>query len=334
MDHLRIQLFGRFNAEYGDQALPGCRVGKVQELFCFLLLHRDRPYAREMLASLLWGNHSTTQQSKKYLRHTIWLLHTALKNLPDLVSNRLLCIDSDWILLRSIPELWLDVAIFGSTYESVKGTPGHLLKESDAQALRNAIELYEGNLLENVYQEWCLCERERMLQIYLIMLDKLMDYCEALHQFEEGLSYGRRVLQYDPARECTHRQLMRLYSLAGDRTGALRQYHRCVAVLQEELDVGPSDHTMALYEHIHHNKFNSLSSELVGLEAEPSTLYDMIHALHQLQNCLTNMQQMVKKITNAAEPLLESQQMLAHPSDTSEDLPNTTVVKVSSETCC
>ncbi|MGH9768785.1 MAG: bacterial transcriptional activator domain-containing protein, partial [Blastocatellia bacterium] len=41
----------------------------------------------------------------------------------------------------------------------------------------------------------------------------------------------------DPACERTHQQMMRLKHLAGDRTGAMRQYDRCVKALCQELGV-------------------------------------------------------------------------------------------------
>jgi two-component SAPR family response regulator len=93
------------------------------------------------------------------------------------------------------------------------------------------VALYHGDLLEDWFQDWCLYERERLQNIYLAALDKLMDYCEASRDYDAGLAYGTRILRHDLARERTHRRLMRLYYLAGDRTSALRQYDRCVQIL-------------------------------------------------------------------------------------------------------
>jgi DNA-binding SARP family transcriptional activator len=43
---------------------------------------------------------------------------------------------------------------------------------------------------------------------------------------------------------------MRLHQLAGNRTGALRQFERCRTALDEELGVGPGRLTRSLYEEI------------------------------------------------------------------------------------
>ncbi|NIN69138.1 MAG: hypothetical protein GTO63_31510, partial [Anaerolineae bacterium] len=81
----------------------------------------------------------------------------------------------------------------------------------------------------------CLYERERLQNMYLAILDKLVSYSEVQGAYEAGLGYGSRILSYDGARERTHRRLMRLYYLAGDRTAALRQYDSCVEALRREL---------------------------------------------------------------------------------------------------
>jgi len=299
MPHLTITLFGKPSIRYGDDDLDGCEASKVQELLCYLLLHRNRPHARETLASLLWGNACTTAQSKKYLRKTIWQLQTALNPFPALSEGRLLLVEPDWIELRPISELRLDVAMLEEAYAAVKGMPGTKLDEDAALILDAAVRLYRGYALENWYQEWCLCERERLHQIYLILLDKLTSYSEARHAYEVGLSYGRLILQYDRARERTHQQMMRLYYLSGDRTGALRQYERCLRALEEELDVGPAHSTTTLYERIRQDRALGQTG-IEPSEADPDDAVERVAALlHQIQKGLEGLQLQVRHALSA-----------------------------------
>jgi len=74
---LQFRLLGKFAVYYNHTALDSFNVQKVQELLCYLLVHRDRPHHREVLAELLWNN-ANTPYSKKYLRKTLWQLQTAL----------------------------------------------------------------------------------------------------------------------------------------------------------------------------------------------------------------------------------------------------------------
>jgi DNA-binding SARP family transcriptional activator len=119
-----------------------------------------------------------------------------------------------------------------------------------AGRIAETIGLFQGEFLEGWYQEWCLYERERLQQTYFGLIDRMMAFCEAHREYETGLALGRRLLRQEPARECTHRRMMRLYDMSGDRCSAIRQFERCVEALREELGVRPSRLTLDLYEGI------------------------------------------------------------------------------------
>lgn len=289
MQGLRIHLLGKFSVQYNDQIVSGLEGAKVQELFCYLLLHRDRPHPRETLSGLLWGE-STTAQSKKYLRQSLWQLQAAFDPLGSQAGN-VLVVTPGWIQINPATQFWLDVAIFEQIFALVQGIPGRELNDELAQSVVSGVQLYRGNVLEGSYQDWCLYERERLQQLYLIMLDKLMGYCEAQHRYEAGLDYGTRILAYDRARERTHQQLMRLHYLAGDRAAALRQYERCTAILREELAVEPARDTVALYEQIRKDHLDPASQEpaaLAGAASPPAT--DLLGLLIQFNRTLTELQ--------------------------------------------
>jgi DNA-binding SARP family transcriptional activator len=248
MSQLRISLFGRFCVQCDDQLAEGFEIQKVQELFCYLLLHRDRPHPREKLADLLWSS-SSSAQAKKYLRQTLWQLQSMLEQAGP-AGKTVLLVESDWLQVNEAAELWVDATEFERAFARVKGRRGGEMDSAQARTIRRAVRSYQGDLLENWYQDWCIFERERLQNIYLSLLDKLMGYCEARADYDSGISYGFEILRNDPARERTHRRLMRLHYLSGDRTGALRQYQRCAVILAKELDIEPAARTKILYQQI------------------------------------------------------------------------------------
>src|SRR6266702_5128194 len=255
MSKLSIHLFGKFCARRNQQTLDGFEARKVQELFCYLLLHRNHSLPRETLASLLWPD-TTTNQSKKNLRQALWQLQSALGSQTEPNNERVLLVEPEWVQLNAEADIWLDVALFEQTYHLVQRVLGQELESQAAQKLQETVQLYQGTLLEGWYQDWCLLERERLQSLYLAMLDKLMSYCEVIHDYETGLLYGMRIMCYDRARERTHRRMMRLYYLLGDRAEALRQYERCAAALEEELGISPSKSTTAIYRQIQADQFD------------------------------------------------------------------------------
>lgn len=296
-----ISLFGKLNARYGEQGPIGLEAGKAQELFCYLLLHRDRPQAREILASQLWGNYCTTPQSRKYLRNSLWQLQSTLNRYQDVVGSGLLLVEPDWIQLQTIPALWLDVAVFEEAYTAVRGKPGREVTRENAEALVRAADLYRGHLLEGWPMEWCLYERERLVHMYITILDKLIDYCEGKALFEEGLSYGERILQIDRAREQTHGQMMRLYLLAGDRTGALRQFERCAEALKAELAVTPTGDIVHLYQNIRQNNLIDMAVPPATTASLTPSPQDIVRSLQRLQASLEETRIQLQQVVRTAE---------------------------------
>jgi DNA-binding SARP family transcriptional activator len=311
MSALRICLFGKFCVRRNEQVLDGFDARKVQELFCYLLLHRDHSLPRETLASLLWPD-TTTAQSKKNLRQALWQLQSALGSQNEQVNERVLLVEPDWVQLNTAANFWLDVAVFEQAFNLVQKTPGQELDNSTAQLLQETVQLYQGPLLEGWYQDWCLLERERLQSIYLTMLDKLMSYCEVLHDYEMGLLYGMRIMCYDRARERTHRRMMRLYYLIGDRAEALRQYERCSSALEEELGVSPSKSTIAIYKQIQADQLDEPASALVETDTPPEVpappLLEVLGHLAHLQKSLDDLQSEVQQSIQMVKLVLRNNQ--------------------------
>ena len=306
MATLRVHLFGKFRVAYDGRPVEGLESRKVQELFSYLLLQRGHPQPRESLVELLWSE-SASAASRKNLRQLLWQLQSALEPGGASDGPRLLAAGPDWVEINARADLWLDVAELERAAGAAQGVPGRDLNGAQVGALRDAASLYEGDLLEGCYQDWCLFERERLQAMYLGMLDKLMAYCEAHQDYESGLDYGERILRYDRARESTHRQLMRLHSLAGERTAALRQYRQCVEALEQELGVKPSRRTTALYEQL---RADGMGGVLLpgGPGRDPDavalSLTDVLSHLTQLQTAVADIEAQIQKAVQAVKTVL------------------------------
>lgn len=266
-DKFQIYLFGRFKLQ--DQYGRPCNINmrKPQELLSYLLLHRDRYHAREQLAHLIWEN-VAAKQSKKYLRQAIWQLQNIFNHGSDAPEAYLLRIEADWLACRTSETYWLDIEEFENTYTKFQNVRGQELNQTQAEEIQKTVQLYQGDLLSNWYHEWCLYERERLQNIYLALLDKLIGYCESHQEYAQGVTYGSIILRYDRARERTHRRLMRLHILSGNRTAAIRQFNRCVAALDEELGVVPSKRSINLYDQIRLDQSDNSGIDLFNDEID------------------------------------------------------------------
>jgi DNA-binding SARP family transcriptional activator len=275
-------------------------VRKVQELFCYLLLHRDHPHPREMLAGVLWGDNPTSH-SKKSLRQTLWQLQSAVSAAITPGDQRLVLAEAEWVQLNTHAACWIDTAEIERAFAATQGQPGELLDAAAAALVRDAIALYRGDLLEGWYHDWCIYERERLQNMYLALLDKLMAYCAATADYEAGLAYGAMVLRYDRARERTYRRLMRLYHLQGDRAAALRQYQRCAAALEEELGVKPSRRTMDLYKQIQSDQLDPHPAG--GGSDPPAQVRSPAHLLAHIKQLLQSLNHFERQLHDQVRTL-------------------------------
>jgi DNA-binding SARP family transcriptional activator len=305
---LQVYLFGRFSVERGGQIVSGFEARRLQGIFSYLLLHRQRRCSREILASLFWGE-SSGEQAKKNLRQTLWQLQTVLETGADGDAERALSITPDWVQINPRSDLWLDVDFFEEVWNQTRNTPGKDLDEVHAQFLRNAIALQQAVLLPDNYDDWCLRERERLLSLCLAMLEKLMEHSEAQHHYEEALHYGLRILDFDRVRETAHQRLMYLYYLLGQRVEALKQYRQCEGAFLEEFGALPSKDTRALYEYI---LLDQLKSEpdagtLVGNQQGDGTLLEnILKELHTVRSLQTQAQHRVGLHIQKIEQMLQT----------------------------
>ena len=224
---LQVRLFGRVVVLRDDRPVP-ILSSKALELLCYLLLHRGRAHTREALSRLLWPD-APEGQAKKYLRQTLWQLQTNLASGSGPDDLPLLDVQAGRVRVNPAAPWWCDVDVVERAHHRYRDRPDRGAGRRRPAALEHAVALCAGDLLDGWSQDWCVRERDRLHLVHLDLLERLTDHCVARGDLARGLAHGNRLLQLDPAREVTHRQLMRLYAVAGDRTGALRQYRRCVA---------------------------------------------------------------------------------------------------------
>lgn len=248
MAKLRLFLFGKFQVQQNGQTVTGLGGRKTQELLCYLAVHKNRPHVREKLADLLWPE-KRQSKSRRYLRQALWQIQSTFDESHENGAG-LITVELDWLQINPQADLWTDVGHIEEIARNIQDIPETSLNANAVHQVETAVRLYRGDLLENCYQDWSTLERERLRNIYLGLLDRLMECCQDRERYSAGIDYGMRLLRTDVARERTYRKLMRLHYLNNDRTSAMRQYWRCCQVLEQELGVQPARETVELFEHI------------------------------------------------------------------------------------
>lgn len=231
---LRLHLLGSLRLFEDTRPLKFSAPPKTLPLLAYLLLHSDLPVKRETLAFTLWPDETEANARANVRRH----LHHLGRALPPT------CNGTPWLLLdtetaRWNPEAdcWLDVVEFKH-------------RSARPESLAEAVGLYKGDLLEDVYDDWLFYPREELRTLYLSNLNQLILRCRGELDNVRALEYASRLLTEDPLREDAIRQLMALRYEIGDRAGALSEYEQFARRLRRELAVDPMPETVALYENI------------------------------------------------------------------------------------
>ena len=252
---LTVNLFGTGQAKYYDRPLLGFPMQQPCLLLCHLLLNKTYPHNREHLASIFWGD-GPTYLARKSLRNALWRLRQVFQSVGAPLDEYLM-ISEDCVSFINTSSYRLDVELFEISTRICQDIPTRNLTVEQASDLQAGVDLYIGDLLESIYSDWILYDRERLRLLYLTALNKLMVYHGIHGNYERGLASGKRILAYDNTREKVHRQMMWLYYLQGDRTAALAQYKHCLQILREELGVQPMEETRSIYDQMVHNRFDA-----------------------------------------------------------------------------
>ena len=247
-DHrsLRLALLGPPEITVDGRALE-VDTRKAIALIAYLAVSGEQP-SREQLADLLWPA-LERERGRATLRRTLSTLRSGLSG--------------NW-LHTDRTRVWLNGDNRSSDIDQVRDLllvdHGHGVEKlcpECAPALTAAADLFRGPFMAGFYlrdssdfDDWQRREEEHHQRILREVLDRLGLALSAGGRFAEAADAARRRITLDPLDESAHRQLMQYLVWNGDRSGALRQFRECAAVLDCELGVSPLPETRALYEQI------------------------------------------------------------------------------------
>ncbi len=247
---LWVRFFGRFELlRDGGEAVCLGRNARALAILKYLLARRcERPVSQDHLMGWLWPE-SDPKRARWSLNSAVYALRKLLGGcLPSLPASEAILFQGGGYRLSPRILLSTDVEEFYSRYEE-----GHRLEDAGrvseaVSQYEKAAELYRGDYLtEDLYEEWTMIERERLLDAYVDSLRRLaVRYTEVGQPWESVKTYYQ-ILERDRCDEYTHRLLMECYVRLGQRARALRQYRLCERVLRSEYDMMPSLKTRTLY---------------------------------------------------------------------------------------
>ncbi len=243
---LSIHTLGGVRVEAGQSPITKWQSRKAEALLIYLAVTR-RVHKRESLVGLLWAE----MPQERALANLSVMLSNIRKNVgADFLLADRQQVGLDW----SLP-IWVDVDAFTTKIGELLGDEP-LTRHKLAQ-LEKSLALYHGDFLQgyyirgaNEFEEWGLFKQERLSQMAITGWQALVTGYLRRGEGVAGIPHAQKLLDLDPLRENTHRDLMQLYALADQRSLALGQYEKCRQILQEKLGIKPEPQTITLFKQI------------------------------------------------------------------------------------
>ena len=226
---LEVRLFGEVEIILDGRRLRAFNSLRLQRFLALIALRRDLQH-RSRLAFELWPD-SDERQARTNLRK---LLHDFRHSLPD--ASEFIEIDNE--IVRWIPTGPADVDV---------------LRFRDAIAagdLMLAARLYSGDLLPACYEDWVLDERGKLRAEAYGALMRLTEEAAGHDDHKATIRYAQRLIDLEPTDEAAVRIQMEAHLALGNRSAALRAYHRFAEVLERELEVAPGEAIGAMYQRL------------------------------------------------------------------------------------
>ena len=234
MARIQIDLLGGFSLICDGRPIRALTSERLEELFAYIILHREIPQSRSLLSYKFWPDSNETQ-ARNNLRKMLYDLRHAFPNVDQYLE-----LDGSELRVREKIDVLLDTEKFENAAQKI----------GSVEALESAINFYQGEFMPGCYTDWALLERQRLHQLFVLTLETLTDKLEERRQYWKAIDYVQLLLQYTPLNEDAYRRLMRLHALKGDRAGVVRAFHTCTTILQKELEIEPSQVTREEYEHL------------------------------------------------------------------------------------
>ncbi|WP_366292232.1 response regulator [Paenibacillus sp. AN1007] len=216
------------------------RTSKAQELFAYLLHHRNQTIHRSVLLELLWPeleDDKIVHQLYTTMYHIRQTLKACGMNMIKIQSGHL---EAGYRL--ELGEARLDCAQWEQNIRQWKTVTPDCVQEYE-----RVLHQYEGTYLGQYEYMWAEPERERLRYLWLFHMKQLNLYYQKQGLDENVIENTRRMQQILPDEEESYVILMKMYAEMNHDLGVEEQYRLLTARMEQELDISISEEAREWY---------------------------------------------------------------------------------------
>ncbi len=226
-----------------ERQFPG-RQGRLA--FAFLAANRHRSVPREELLGAIWSD-DVPARTDAAMDAILSKLRALLKSAGLDPTAAGIAVSGGTIALELPAQTWVDVETAANARDEAEGA----LRRDDrgaAWSLANvAVVISRRPFLPDAEAPWIESQRNALRSIHMRALQCLVTVSAANGESSLAIQHAGEMVALDPFKETAYQLLMKMHAAVGDRAEALRVFAKCRELLRDELGVGPSPQTEAVY---------------------------------------------------------------------------------------
>lgn len=206
-DQLKINVCVNLSFELTDGQIEtiNWRTTKAQELFLYLLHHRNKTVRKDQLIDLLW-NHFDEEKAYSQLYTAIYHIRKSLSPFDQFLSIKNL---QNGYMLET-KNVVIDIVEWEN--EIVSLPPISL---ENISLYEHQMEAYKGAYLQEYDFLWAENERFRLEQLWINTAYKIANFYKENNDFDNAESWFKNICQVRPEEEDAHFSLIKLYAHLG-----------------------------------------------------------------------------------------------------------------------
>ncbi len=248
---LTIKTFG-FVEIFRDKTKPfatdAWTTKRARDIFCYIATSGHRRVDKEILIDAFWGDDDPAAIEKNF-HPTISHIRKALNSNQSFKQNFLVFRDGAY-QLNSEPSYSIDTEEFEAAIAAAEKAKRDKDAENFRENLEIANEVYRGEYMAGVYEDWAEERRNFYAEQHSRVLNALAKLAFTDKSWSNALKFAGEVLKKDPFREDAHRLIMKVHAAQGKRSAVVEQFETLQKLLKKELGVAPAPETRRIFQEL------------------------------------------------------------------------------------
>jgi len=221
---------------------------RARDIFCFIASSRKRRISKDVLVESFWPDEDPEAIEKNF-HPTISHIRKALNSNQSLKQNFIVFREGAYQLN---PELSysIDTEDFDRLIADAEAAKKQKDNETFRRSLESAFELYRGEFMSGVYEEWAEERRAYYAEQFDRVVSALAKLAFGEKRLAAELKYAQSVVKADPFREDMHRLMMKVLAAQSKPAAVKKQFEALKATLAAELGIEPSAETRRVYQEL------------------------------------------------------------------------------------